>query len=324
LNYWENKMTPAGKKGKATAKAEAEPKGKGKKADAKAKAKSKAKAEPKEKAKKDGKGAGKSEKKGEKKGTGKGDGEKTYKKKPIPIQLGYWEIRGLGAPCRMMLSYGGVEFKDTRYSWDGKGEWFGTDKPKLAEKNSLINLPYVVDGEKVVTQSNAVLNYIARKSRVTGAPYQRTDIDMMLCDCYDLRDTFVNRMYWYKNLVRNVKEFDDMKKEYIEKQAGPFYAKYEAWLSSKNSDFMCGKRPTVCDFHVWEILDQHEMFAKDLGQDSPLGDKPKLKEYYERFRELDKLKGYFESDAYKLPCNVPAMSFWSGPGSKPPADAPKK
>ena len=39
------------------------------------------------------------------------------------IKMGYWGIRGLGAPLRMMLEYAGADYEDTMYS-DPK-KWFG-------------------------------------------------------------------------------------------------------------------------------------------------------------------------------------------------------
>jgi glutathione S-transferase len=41
--------------------------------------------------------------------------------------------------------------------------WFAQRKPQLKQLNPLINLPFVIDGEVVVTQSNACLAYLGRK-----------------------------------------------------------------------------------------------------------------------------------------------------------------
>eukprot|EP00965_Chrysotila_dentata_P160712 5307056-Pleurochrysis_carterae.AAC.1 len=81
------------------------------------------------------------------------------------LKHGYWNIRGLAAPSRMMAAYAGVEMEDVQYDivvkpeggFDGSA-WFAKDKPALAEKNPMVNLPYVHDTENdlVVTQSTAV------------------------------------------------------------------------------------------------------------------------------------------------------------------------
>ena len=41
--------------------------------------------------------------------------------------------------------------------------WLGGKKPELAKLNSCINLPYIIDGEQVVTQSNTCMLYLGQK-----------------------------------------------------------------------------------------------------------------------------------------------------------------
>ena len=45
---------------------------------------------------------------------------------------------------------------------------FAKDKPDLLKKNPLMNLPYVIDGETVITQSNACFLYLGRKFNLNG------------------------------------------------------------------------------------------------------------------------------------------------------------
>merc|ERR1711913_153270 len=82
-----------------------------------------------------------------------------------PIVLGYWDIRGLAQPIRMLLEYAGADWKDEQYScgpapdydktcWFGIKDTLGFDYP---------NLPYLIDGHIKITQSNAILRYLGRK-----------------------------------------------------------------------------------------------------------------------------------------------------------------
>ena len=57
------------------------------------------------------------------------------------------------------------------------------------------------------------------------------------------------------------------------------------------------------DFHLWELIDQHEIIAKRRGLPSPLEACPRLQRYYAEFRALPELEKYFQSDAYTLPMN---------------------
>lgn len=241
----------------------------------------------------------------------------------MALELGYWQIRGLAAPCRMMLSYAGLEFTEVTYTGATAGDWFGTHKPQLLEKNPLMTLPYLKDGDKIVTQSNSVLLYIARKAGLAGSGADdQSKIEMLLGDCYDLRDSLVNSVYWYKNIVRNVDEWNALKPAYFDKVA-PYFNKYEAWLKLNGTSFFVGESPTAPDFHIWEMLDQHEALAADFGKESPLASRPLLKAFYDKFRALPQLEGYFAGATYKLPANVPGMAFWTGAGSAIPDEAPK-
>lgn len=95
------------------------------------------------------------------------------------LTLGYWDIRGLAAPARMMLVYSGCDFEDRTYElqrsadgegWDGT-TWFKESRPALRVQNAFINLPYVVDHGTglVVAQSTAVYQYLGRKLRLMGS-----------------------------------------------------------------------------------------------------------------------------------------------------------
>merc|ERR1719350_1435969 len=77
--------------------------------------------------------------------------------------IGYHKIRGLGAPLRMMMFYKSEPFQNVGYGADMKESWFGDEKPKLAEKNACINLPYIIDGDSVVTQSMTCGLYLGKK-----------------------------------------------------------------------------------------------------------------------------------------------------------------
>jgi glutathione S-transferase len=79
------------------------------------------------------------------------------------MEFGYWKIRGLAAAIKMMLYYKQQTFKQVAYGEDADAEWFAKDKPELKKKNSMINLPYLIDDEEVITQSNSILLYLGLK-----------------------------------------------------------------------------------------------------------------------------------------------------------------
>ena len=84
--------------------------------------------------------------------------------KPI---LGYWKIRGLAAQIRYMFAYCSVNFEDKMYecgdapdfdksSWLDNKQTLGLEYP---------NLPYLIDGETKLTETKAIMKYIAKKWR---------------------------------------------------------------------------------------------------------------------------------------------------------------
>ena len=65
-------------------------------------------------------------------------------------ELGYWAIRGLAQPIRLLLNYTGTEFVDKKYevtgsapNWD-VSSWFGI---KFSLGLDFPNLPYYMDGK---------------------------------------------------------------------------------------------------------------------------------------------------------------------------------
>ena len=59
--------------------------------------------------------------------------------------------------------YNVTEKSDDAQGWDTDA-WFGPKK-QLAAANPLLNLPYVMDGDKLITQSNACIVYLGDKVR---------------------------------------------------------------------------------------------------------------------------------------------------------------
>ena len=63
----------------------------------------------------------------------------------------------------MMLFYKGQKFTNKAYGEDAPAKWHGGEKGELMAKNSMMNLPYIIDGETIVTQSNSCLLYLGKK-----------------------------------------------------------------------------------------------------------------------------------------------------------------
>eukprot|EP00408_Alexandrium_pacificum_P014713 CAMPEP_0171235218 /NCGR_PEP_ID=MMETSP0790-20130122/41833_1 /TAXON_ID=2925 /ORGANISM="Alexandrium catenella, Strain OF101" /LENGTH=228 /DNA_ID=CAMNT_0011701523 /DNA_START=181 /DNA_END=867 /DNA_ORIENTATION=- len=227
---------------------------------------------------------------------------------PGPV-VAYWEIRGLGAPLRMLCEYAGAEYENKMYKckevdggWD-KSDWFDA-KPALKDKNALMNLPHVIDGDVVVSQTLACFSYLGKKFGLYGStPADAVKVDQILCEAQDLRNAAVGCFY------SSAESFETRKDGHYKAVKG-YYGKFELWLTQQGTAFTAGPAPTAGDFHLWEMLDQHEAFAQKIGKPSLLGEFPKLKALHAALKAEPKLQKYFEGPMYALTINQKFGSFY--------------
>lgn len=206
----------------------------------------------------------------------------------------------------MIFEYKEVKYTDHIYATGA--EWFKEDKPKILEKNVLANLPYVTCGNDTICQTNACLSYIGNKLRLNGNGYKARMLnEQLLCEIYDVRNKVINLSYPFMNVARDEEEH---KKESTKQLESNPFAKFEAVLEKEGTDYFCGKAPCTCDFHIWEMLDQHTLLAKKHSAGDVFEKIPKCKAFYDRFRALPSLQKYFDSEAYKFPVNNPIANAY--------------
>merc|ERR1712222_152917 len=69
------------------------------------------------------------------------------------------------------------------------------------------------------------------------------------------------------------------------------YQKFAGHFKLTGTKYSCGEEITSADFHLWEMLDQHELLAKAVGADSILGNFPRLQKFQQDFgSHLSKLR----------------------------------
>ncbi|XP_068161445.1 glutathione S-transferase Mu 3-like [Antennarius striatus] len=214
----------------------------------------------------------------------------------MSMTLAYWDIRGLAQPARLLLEYTGTKYEDKFYvcgeapNYD-KSCWFDI-KHKL--RMDFPNLPYLLDGERSIVQSNAIMRYIARKHNMCGEEEdEKVRVDIMENQAMDFRNGFVRLCYG---------DFDKIKPSYLEALPGVL-KQFSDFLGDRK--WFAGDKITFVDFLMYELLDQHRMF-----QPSCLDDFNNLRSLLDRFEALDKISAYMKSDRFmKTPVNN-KMAKW--------------
>ncbi|XP_057296514.1 glutathione S-transferase Mu 5-like isoform X3 [Hydractinia symbiolongicarpus] len=212
-----------------------------------------------------------------------------------PIVLAYWKIRGLAQPARLLLGYTKTDFQDKLYEvGDGptydRSCWFdvkdtlGLDFP---------NLPYLIDGDIKITQSNAVMRYLGRKSKMDGeTEIEKVRVDIMENQAMDFRNGFVKFLYWSKT----AEEYEQKRQSYIENIVS-LLKKFDNFLNGRK--FFASDKLTFVDFIMYELLDQHRLFKTDILQPYE-----NLKAFMKSFEEIPEIAEFMKSEkCFKGPIN---------------------
>jgi len=205
--------------------------------------------------------------------------------------IGYHAIRGLAAPLRMMMFYKEKTFTNASYGSDMQETWFGKRKPELLAKNSCINLPFIIDGDNVVTQSNTCMVYLGGRLGIDRQEHMirnRTVLDQTM----DLRNALVKIVYPF-GAIKTKDAFAEGARQHIDGDMMANFTKLENFCVGR---FMCGDEPQSGDFHLWEMLDQHRAIAEAIGKEPFWTKFPKLTEMYAAMKAIPSVQKYLASD----------------------------
>ncbi|KFM71563.1 Glutathione S-transferase Mu 1, partial [Stegodyphus mimosarum] len=190
--------------------------------------------------------------------------------------VGYWNIRGLAEPIRYLLHYKKVDFEDKRY-----GDW---QKDKFQLNLDFPNLPYYIDDKVRLTQSTAILRYLARKYGLDGKTEEQTvRIELAEQEITDFRTRFMEICY--------NPEFEKLKEEFV--NSVPAQLKlFAAFLGDRK--FLAGDEVTYVDFMAYDTFDFYRYLIPGVYDDFPT-----LESYRDRIEALPELQEYFQSSTYR-------------------------
>jgi len=218
----------------------------------------------------------------------------------------------------MMASYAEVPFFVRAYALDGtfnRDAWLKVDKPQMKEKNAFINLPYVRDGDIIVTQSNACLSYLGRKFGMWGdSEAEVVKCEILLCELMDLRNSVVG--FSYSATKEKAQDWINSCKSGSLQKIEQHLGSTEFFAASR--PFCLGTRVSAPDFHLYELLLQIKL-ANDFFECTPFfsADMPSLELFFSGFGNLPKMQSYLSSPLAAMPLNNLMANFGSlGDGSK--------
>ena len=212
--------------------------------------------------------------------------------------LGYWNIRGLAEPARLMMDYCGMNYEDKRY--DDSNDW-------LSEKFNLgldfPNLPYFIDGDLKLTESTAILKHIARmhSTLLPITEEEKDKCDMLEGVVTGVRNEYAKMCYMPDFVVNKNNFFDaylpaklDLIDDYLDKNK---------WLG--------GDRLTYVDFMCTELLD-----AIELMEPRAFDKFENILVYLHSFFQIEKISAYRQSSLFrKYPVNG-KVAHWGGKGEE--------
>ncbi|XP_006197481.1 glutathione S-transferase Mu 1-like [Vicugna pacos] len=203
----------------------------------------------------------------------------------MPVILGYWDIRGLAHAIRLLLEYTGSDYEEKIYSMGDAPDY---DRSQwLSEKFKLgldfPNLPYLIDGAHRLTQSNAILRYIARKHNLCGeTEEEKIRVDVLENQAMDTRLDLVRVCY--------NPDFEELKPGFL-KEIPEKMKLFSQFLGKRT--WFAGDKLNYVDFLAYDVLDVYRIFEPKC-----LDEFPNLKDFMSRFEGLKKISAYMKSSRF--------------------------
>ena len=201
------------------------------------------------------------------------------------IVIGYWRIRGLGAPILYLCEHLGVPYSMKYYEQGGPPDF--SKEAFRREREALgvpfANLPYIVDGEIGVAQSPTCLRHICRRfgPDLLGRDLRAQALVETTAQILH-EDRIVVHSLAYRNLERAV-AFDE-----AHARLAPFDAhmRDRAWVADTDL--------TYVDFVLWEYLD----FVNWLSRGATFARFPALAAHHARTGALPRFAAHRASDRF--------------------------
>lgn len=200
------------------------------------------------------------------------------------MQLCYWDMRGKAQTIRYLLEYLSLPYEEKKYPMDKTSEWFEHDK--LNFPTAFPNLPYLIDNEKYITETEAILQYLCKKAERRDLLGKTEDDQITVAVT---RGVLTDLLFWIKDLAYD-KSYEKIRDEVLSTKCEPKLAQFNKFMGKKA--FLHGYI-TYVDFLLYQALDMLCMMKPDI-----LSKYDNLKKFQRKFAEQNFMQDYIKSSRY--------------------------
>ncbi|KAL4459319.1 hypothetical protein ABPG74_017932 [Tetrahymena malaccensis] len=202
------------------------------------------------------------------------------------ITLGYWTHRGFAQHIRLLLEYLEIEYEEKLYT-EGGDEWYNKDKKEL--KTNFSNLPYLLDGDLVITESRVIPVYLVKKLKRFDLLGQNADgsfniNEIAVLQVMDAAKDLIDQL----NTLARVPSFKQEKMKIFNEKFLVTLEKFKKQLGEQ--DYLVGNF-TYADLYFYNILKYFHFFYPEISI---------FTEYIERIENIPQIKKYLETKDNKV------------------------
>ncbi|XP_049736118.1 glutathione S-transferase Mu 1-like isoform X2 [Elephas maximus indicus] len=146
------------------------------------------------------------------------------------------------------------------------------------------SLPYLIDGARKISQSNAILRYIARKHDLCGeTEEEKIRMDILENQVMDFRNDLSRVCY--------SPDFEKLKPQYLEELPDKMRL-FSEFLGKR--PWFAGDKITFVDFLAYDVIERSRIFEPKC-----LDTFPNLKDFIARFEGLERISAYMKSSRFR-------------------------